>query len=455
MNVTKEMTGDLTAVLKVEVNAADYMPAVERELKQYRKKANIPGFRPGQVPMGMIKKMYERPVRAEEVQKAMSDAMYQFVDDNKLDLLGSPMSNDEKTGEIDWDNQQDFVFYFDIALQPEVKLELEKQKATYYKITPDEETVNKQIEDIQRRFGNFETPETIEETDLVYGQIKELDQDGNVKEGGVQTVTSIAVDKIGMATIKKKFIGAKKDEAVVFNLAKAFKNVTEISAMLRIDKEAAKEFKSDVQFTIHSISRVTPHEVNEELYQKAYPTKEVKTDADFRNAIKEDMEKAYAQQADRHFLNEVSKQLVETSTFELPDEFLKRWLIQTNTGKVEDKEIIDNYTMYRDSIKWQLIESKLMEQYKLEVSKDEIKTYYKEALISNYFPKAENETEEQAKEREEAIEKIATNMLENKEQGKQIYEFLFDQKLTQTLKENVKCENKEISLDDFSKLLNK
>ena len=148
---TSEMTGDLTAVLKVEVNAADYMPAVEKELKQYRKKANIPGFRPGQVPMGMIKKMYERPVRAEEVQKAMSDAMYQFVDDNKLDLLGSPMSNDEKTGEIDWDNQQDFVFYFDIALQPEVKLELEKQKATYYKITPDEETINKQIEDIQRR----------------------------------------------------------------------------------------------------------------------------------------------------------------------------------------------------------------------------------------------------------------------------------------------------------------
>jgi trigger factor len=455
MNVTKEMTGDLTAVLKVEVSAADYMPAVEAELKKYRKKANVPGFRPGQVPMGMIKKMYEKPVRAEEVQKVMSDAMYQFVDDNKLDLLGSPMSNDERTGNIDWDNQEDFVFYFDIAMQPEVKLELGKQTATYYKITPDQEAIEKQIGEIQRRFGNFETPETIEETDLVYGQIKEVDEEGNVKEGGVQTVTSIAVDKIGMATIKKKFIGAKKDDAIVFNLAKAFKNNTEIAAMLRIDSEAAKEFKSDVQFTIHSISRVTPHEVNEELYEKAFPGKEVKTDADFKAAIKEEMEKAYAQQADRHFLNEVSKQLVETSTFELPDEFLKRWLIQTNTGKVENKEIEDNYAMYRDSIKWQLVESKLMEQYKLEVSKEEVKTYYKEALISNYFPKAENETEEQAQEREAAIEKIATNMLENKEQGRQIYEFLFDQKLTQTLKENVKLDTKEVSLDEFSKILNK
>lgn len=455
MNVTKEMTGDLTAVLKVEVSATDYMPVVEAELKKYRKKANVPGFRPGQVPMGMIKKMYEKPVRAEEVQKVMSDAMYQFVDDNKLDLLGSPMSNDERTGNIDWDNQEDFVFYFDIAMQPEVKLELGKQTATYYKITPDQEAIEKQIGEIQRRFGNFETPETIEETDLVYGQIKEVDEEGNVKEGGVQTVTSIAVDKIGMATIKKKFIGAKKDDTIVFNLAKAFKNNTEIAAMLRIDSEAAKEFKSDVQFTIHSISRVTPHEVNEELYEKAFPGKEVKTDADFKAAIKEEMEKAYAQQADRHFLNEVSKQLVETSTFELPDEFLKRWLIQTNTGKVENKEIEDNYAMYRDSIKWQLVESKLMEQYKLEVSKEEVKTYYKEALISNYFPKAENETEEQAQEREAAIEKIATNMLENKEQGRQIYEFLFDQKLTQTLKENVKLDTKEVSLDEFSKILNK
>jgi trigger factor len=455
MNVTKEMTGDLTAVLKVEVSAADYMPAVEAELKKYRKKANIPGFRPGQVPMGMIKKMYETPVRAEEVQKVMSDAMYQFVDDNKLELLGSPMSNDEKTGNIDWEKQEDFVFYFDIAMQPEFQLELGKQTATYYKITPDQEAIEKQIGEIQRRFGSFETPEAIEETDLVYGQIKELDAEGNVKEGGVQTVTSIAVDKIGMATIKKKFIGAKKDDAIVFNLAKAFKNNTEIAAMLRIDSETAKEFKSDVQFTVHSISRVTPHEVNEELYEKAFPGKEIKTDADFKAAIKEEMEKAYSQQADRHFLNEVSKQLVETSTFELPDEFLKRWLIQTNTGKVENKEIEDNYTMYRDSIKWQLVESKLMEQYKLEVSKEEVKTYYKEALISNYFPKAENETEEQAQEREAAIEKIATNMLENKEQGRQIYEFLFDQKLTQTLKENVKLDTKEVSLDEFSKILNK
>lgn len=455
MNVTKETTGDLTAVLKIEVSSEDYKEAVEKELKNYRKKANMPGFRPGQVPMGLIKKMYEKPVRAEQVQNVMTEAMYKYIDDNKIELLGTPMANNDKTPQIDWDNQFDYTFYFDIALQPSFDIDLSSQNTTYYRITPTDDILNRFVEDIQRRFGKFEVPETVGENDLVYGEIKELDQEGNVKEGGIQTPTSLSVDLISMVTIKKKFLGAKKDDVIVFNLAKAFKNVTELAAMLRIDKEKAKEFKSDVEFRISSISRITKHELNEELYSKAYANRNIKTEEEFRQAAKEDLVNTYSKEADRYFLNETSKQLVETSKIELPDEFMKRWLIETNQGKVDEKEITDNYNTYRDSIKWQLIESKLMEKYKLEVSKDEIKTYYKDALISNYFPVVENETEEQKNEREKSIEKIADNMLENKEQGKQVYEYLFDQKLTATLKSQTKCEIKEISMEDFSQLIKK
>ena len=455
MNVTKETTGDLTAVLKIEVSSEDYKEAVEKELKNYRKKANMPGFRPGQVPMGLIKKMYEKPVRAEQVQNVMTEAMYKYIDDNKIELLGTPMANNDKTPQIDWDNQFDYTFYFDIALQPSFDIDLSSQNTTYYRITPTDDILNRFVEDIQRRFGKFEVPENVGENDLVYGEIKELDQEGNVKEGGIQTPTSLSVDLISMVTIKKKFLGAKKDDVIVFNLAKAFKNVTELAAMLRIDKEKAKEFKSDVEFRISSISRITKHELNEELYSKAYANRNIKTEEEFRQAAKEDLVNTYSKEADRYFLNETSKQLVETSKIELPDEFMKRWLIETNQGKVEEKEITDNYNTYRDFIKWQLIESKLMEKYKLEVSKDEIKTYYKDALISNYFPVVENETEEQKNEREKSIEKIAHNMLENKEQGKQVYEYLFDQKLTATLKSQTKCEIKEISMEDFSQLIKK
>lgn len=455
MNVTKETTGDLTAVLKIEVSSEDYKEAVEKELKNYRKKANMPGFRPGQVPMGLIKKMYEKPVRAEQVQNVMTEAMYKYIDDNKIELLGTPMANNDKTPQIDWDNQFDYTFYFDIALQPSFDIDLSSQNTTYYRITPTDDILNRFVEDIQRRFGKFEVPENVGENDLVYGEIKELDQEGNVKEGGIQTPTSLSVDLISMVTIKKKFLGAKKDDVIVFNLAKAFKNVTELAAMLRIDKEKAKEFKSDVEFRISSISRITKHELNEELYSKAYANRNIKTEEEFRQVAKEDLVNTYSKEADRYFLNETSKQLVETSKIELPDEFMKRWLIETNQDKVDEKEITDNYNTYRDSIKWQLIESKLMEKYKLEVSKDEIKTYYKDALISNYFPVVENETEEQKNEREKSIEKIADNMLENKEQGKQVYEYLFDQKLTATLKSQTKCEIKEISMEDFSQLIKK
>ncbi len=429
MNVTQEKTGELTSVLKIEVAAADYKEAVEKELKDYRKKANMPGFRPGQVPMAVVKKMYEKPLRADQVQKVMSEAMYKFIDDNKLSLLGSPMANNERTPVIDWDTQTDYTFYFDIAFAPEFELDLSSKEVTYYEITPSDEMLDKFVDDIQRRFGKFESPEQIGEKDLVYGEIEELDENGAVKEGGIKVVTSLSVDLISMVTIKKKFIGAKKEDVITFNLAKAFKNTTEIAAMLRIDKEQAKEFKSDVNFKVSSISRVTKHELNEELYEKAYKGKDIKTEEAFRQAAKEDLCSTYNNQSERMFMNEASKLLVENTTFELPDEFLKRWLIETNKDK-DSKEITENYDKYRDSIKWQLIEGKLVEKYQLDVTTEELKDYYKTALIANYFPIPEDADEEQIKETQAAIEKVANNMLENKEQSRQVYEFLFEQKLT-------------------------
>lgn len=455
MNVTKETTGNLTAVLKIDVLAADYTDAVNKELKDYRKKANIPGFRPGQVPMGMIKKMYEKSVIADQVQRIMSDALYKYIDDNKLSILGSPIANNEKTPSIDWNTQKDFTFYFDIATQPEFELNLTSQDVTYYEITPTDEMLDKFIEDIQRRFGKFESPETIGETDMVYGEIEELDEEGNVKEGGVKTSTSLSVDLISMATIRKKFIGAKKEDVITFNIAKAFKNTTELAAMLRIDKEAAKTFKSDVNFKVSSISRVTKHEINEELFEMAYKGKGITTEEDFRKAANEDLCGTYTNQADRYFMDQASKALVENTSIELPDEFLQRWLIETNQGKIAEQEIIDNYATYRDSIKWQLIEGKLIDTYKLDVSSEELKEYYKTALISNYFPIPADATEEQIKESEAAVEKIANNMLENKEQSRQVYEFLFEQKLTNTLKAEMKHANKSVTIDEFAKLITK
>lgn len=453
MKVTKEATGDLTAVLRIDISSEDYANKVEEQLKNYRKKANVPGFRPGQVPMGMIKKLYEKSLRAEEIQKLLTDSMYDFIESEKIRTLGHPLANDEKTGDIDWDNQNEFTFYFDIAIQPEIELNLENVEETYYNIVPTEEMINKFIEDIQRRFGKFSSPEEIGENDLVYGEITELDEEGNEKENGIKTPTSIAINMIAQKTIQKKFISKAKDSEIVFNLSKAFTNATDVASMLKISKEEAEEFKSDVKFTVSSINRVEPAELNEELFEKAYKGQDIKTIEQFRERAIKDLSGTYSREAERYFLNEASTRLVENSGFELPDEFMKKWLIANNEGKVDAEKIEKEYDSYKNSLKWQLIENNIIEKYSVDISQQELKDYYKTFVLANYFPAQENETPEQEKERLDAMENIADNMIKNKEQSKQIYEYLFDQKLISVLKSNMKVNVKDISVEDFTKMV--
>lgn len=453
MKVTKEATGDLTAVLRIDISSEDYANKVEEQLKNYRKKANVPGFRPGQVPMGMIKKLYEKSLRAEEIQKLLTDSMYDFIESEKIRTLGHPLANDEKTGDIDWDNQNEFTFYFDIAIQPEIELNLENVEETYYNIVPTEEMINKFIEDIQRRFGKFSSPEEIGENDLVYGEITELDEEGNEKENGIKTPTSIAINMIAQKTIQKKFISKAKDSEIVFNLSKAFTNATDVASMLKISKEEAEEFKSDVKFTVSSINRVELAQLDEVFFENAYRGQDIKTIEQFRERAIKDLSGTYSREAERYFLNEASTRLVENSGLELPDEFMKKWLIANNEGKVDAEKIEKEYDSYKNSLKWQLIENNIIEKYSVDISQQDLKDYYINFVLSNYFPLQGNETPEQETERINTMDKIANDMLKNKEQSKQIYEYLFDQKLVSVLKSNMKVNVKDISVEDFTKMV--
>ena len=452
MKVTKENTDEKTAILRIDISEQDYAQKLDEQLKTYRRKANVPGFRPGQVPMGMIKKIYEAPIRAEIIEKTISDVMYEYLENEKVDILGYPLSNDEKT-KIDWDTQKDYTFYFDIALQPQFEINLDKIEETYYNIEPSEEMLVKFIEDLQRRFGQFSSPEKIEEIDLVYGEVIELDNEGNVKEDGIKTSTSLAVNMIAQKTIQDQFIGKEKDSEIVFNIAKAFPNETDLASMLRIDKENAKDFSSDVKFVVSSINRVVAHELNEELFEKAYKNQDIKTIEDFRQRAKKDLSETYTRESDRFFTNAATQKIVKETVFELPDEFMKRWLVSNSQGKLSAEQVEKDYTMYEESLKWQLIETKLSEKFSLSISKEDVKTYFKEALLGNYFPQAEDETEEQAQERIEAMENVAENMMKNQEQTKQVYDYLFDQKLSKALRENLKVKEKSVTVEEFTKMV--
>ncbi|MFV0598509.1 MAG: hypothetical protein ACK5M0_02120, partial [Bacteroidales bacterium] len=296
--------------------------------------------------------------------------------------------------------------------------------------------------------------ESIEEGDMIYGEVIEVDEEGNVKEGGIKEQTSIFIDKIAQKTIQKKFIGKQKDSEIIFNPSKAFPKVEDKALVLRIkDKEAVNEFNSDVKFIVSSINRVVLHELNEELFEKAYKGSEIKTPEEFRQRAKEDLSQTYKRETDTFFTNELTKKIIEQTPFELPDEFMKRWIASNSQGKLSEEEVQNNYQQYQESLKWQLIESKLTEKYSIEVTKEDIKGYLKEAVIKNYFPTLEDQTPEQEKERMEAIEGIAENMLKNQEQTKQVYEYLFDQKLTSILLEKSKTTKKSVSIEEFTELI--
>ncbi|MCH3923973.1 MAG: trigger factor [Bacteroidales bacterium] len=455
MKVSKEMTGDLTAVIKIEVEENDYKERVEKELRDYRKKANIPGFRPGQVPLGMVKKMYERPVRAEEIQKLMSDNLYKYIEDNQLRVLGSPLADNEKTKQVDWDNEKEFAFYFDIALQPKFTVDLTKEKLTLYDVEPTEEMLDKFIEDVRYRFGKIETPETIGESDMLYGHLEELDEQGNKKEGGVDTNTTIFVDKIALETIKKKFIGKKKDDVITFKIGKAIKDASQLASIIKLPIDKVKEFTADTKFTVLSIQRMNKAEMNEDFFNKAYKDKGIKTEEEFRKNAKEDLSKTYAREADSYFLHKAMESITKNTKFDIPVEFLKRWLVETSEDKLDAKSVEENFSKYENGIRWQLIEGELSKTYKLDVTNDEIKNYYKTELFPSYFPVPEKETKQEKDEREKRLEDLATNMLQNRDQSKQVFDYLFEGKLIKCLKENIKFDTKKINIDEFTKEIKK
>ena len=451
MKVSQENSGVLTSLVKVELEANDYKPEVEKQLKDQRKKMTVPGFRPGQVPMSMVKKMYETPLKAQVIERVMSDSLYKYIDDNKIKVLGSPLANDDKTPKADFEKDENFTFYFDVAQQPEFSLDLKKEKAVLYEIEPTKEMLDKFIEDTCMRFGKVESPEQIGEKDMAYGHLVELDENGQAKEGGVDINTTLYIERIALKTIRDKFLNKKKDDTITFKPAKALKDATQLATFLRKKQEEAKEFTADCQFTISSIQRMTPAELNEDLFSKVYKGKDIKDEKSFREEAKNDLMNAYKRESDNYFLNKASEELVKNVKFDLPEEFLKRWLIATSQNEQAKQDIEEKIDKYLDGIRWQILETKIAEANNVKVTDEDVINYYKTELLPSYFPAMPDETEEQKKEREGHIESVARNMLNEREQTKQVYNYLFDKQITDVLKNNMKVTTKKVNMDEFIK----
>lgn len=437
---------DLDLSIKIEVSESDYAERVTKQLKDYQRKATIPGFRKGMAPMGLIQRMYKSAVVAEEVQNLLGESLYKYLDDEKLDIIGTPLSNDEKTGSVDFAGAKEYVFYFDAALSPKVEINWEAVDTKLMQVKVGAKDADKQIEEITKRYGNFETPETAAETDFVYGKAVELDKKGAVKEGGVSTFTSFDLSTMKDDEIRAMFVGKKVEEKVVFNAGKAF-SAADIEKNFHLDAAAAKKFKSDVEFTLSGCSRITPAEVNEELFAKVFPGQEVKDAAAFKKLITKEIEKANNEQCNLIYVNEVRKALMDQFSAPMPEAFLKKWILSRSEKDVTAEKIEEEWDeKYVPALKWELIEGALNKIKILEPTQNEMIDYIKKVLAENDQP-VEGEDE---KAKDERLENAARTIAGDRKNVQQIVDRLYGDNLCSLLKGQLKPEVEKVTLKELA-----
>lgn len=445
MNITKESIDELNGVLKVNITKADYESSVKSILNDYRKKANIPGFRPGKVPASLIQKRYGTAVLVDEVNKILSKEISKYIIDEKLDLLGEPLPDEERQTTIDWEKDEDFEFIFDIAVSPIVKVSLDKRnKFPYYNINIDEDLINQQIEAYSNRYGESKEASIVAEKSTLKGTIEQQTEENPIKVNDVMIATDLIADE----EIRKQFVGAAKETAIIFDIKKAFPKNEEIAHMLKIEKDKAEKLEGNFSYTINDIHDFTPSEVNEDLFKKVYGENVVSTLDEFKNKIKEDLSSNLSKSSDYRFLIDTRDTLVEKYQFDLPVAFLKRWLKATNK-ELTDEQIESDFIHFEKDLKWQIIKNAIASDHEIKVSEEDLQDMAKEATIAQFHQYGIFNIPE------EYVENYSKQLLEKEEERRQLFQRKEEEKVLTCVKEKVTLDFKTISQDEFNKLFEK
>lgn len=451
MNITREDKDALNAVLKLKIEKGDYEKRVNDDLKNYRKKANIDGFRPGMVPIGLVKKMYYKSILVEEVNKLISESMSKFIIDEKLRILGDPLPSEEGNDEIDWDNQTDFEFSFDVGLAPEIDINLTKRdKIPYYTISVDEKMLNSYIDNYTKRFGEHKMVEKIEDgEEVLTGEITQIVSKDSDQGPITNEKSSFSIGVIKDDEIKAKFIGAKLGDHIQFDLKKALPNDTELSGILNIDKEKLDEADGDFDFNIKEITIFKNAEVNQDLFDKAFGKDTIKSEDEFKAKVESEIQANLGRESDMRFGVDAKEKLVKKMEIELPVEFLKKWLVRTNEGKFTKEEIDKDFDHFSSDLEWQLIKDKLISTQNMEVSEEEILAYAREITLMQLLQYGLSNLPA------EQLDHYAKELIGKEEERKKLMDKLYEDKVVAYIKNEVKVEDKKVSADEFDKLFEK
>jgi trigger factor len=447
MNITRENIDDLNAVLTVKIDKPDYEDKVETVLKDYRKKANIKGFRPGMVPIGLIKKMYGRAVQIDEINKVVTENVQKYLTDEKIEILGDPLPKMDEQDKIDFDTQEAFKFSFEIGLTPVIDVKLSKKnKVNQYEIIIDDKMKKDYVENYTRRYGDLRKAEVTEEKDVIKGKIEALDDNGNILTDGISVdETSLGIDIIKDKKIKKLFIGKRLGDTIDFDIKKAYPNDTEIAGILHKKKEEVAETGNNFRFTINDISRFFPAELGKELFDKIYGEGVVNSEEEFMKKMEEEITTNLKRESEFKLMMDIKALASEKTEFQLPEEFLKKWLLRINE-KTTPEQVEKEFDSFKKDLKWQLIRNKVARDNDVKISEEEL---LKEAAsITRYQFQQYGlfyATEDQ-------INNYAKETLKREEDAKRIADKILEEKVILLMKELVKLEDKSVTIEEFNKL---
>ena len=450
MKITFDCPDKINGLMTMVIEPADYQEKVEKTLKDYRKKAQVPGFRPGQVPMGMIKRQYGTAVKVDEVNRIISEKLYGYIQENKIQMLGEPMPNQEKQKPQDFEKEGDLEFVFDIAVAPEMTAELSaKDKLTYYDIKVDDKLVDDQVQMYCSQAGEFKPAEVFSGNDTITGDLRQLDENGNTIEGGITTEGAMVMPAyIKDEEQRKLFDGAKPGDIITFNPKKAYpNNDAEVAALLKVQKDDVKDLESDFSYQITEIRHFQPAEVNQALFDRVFGEGTVKDEKDFRQKIAETLKPQLQGNSDYKFLMDVRAYMekkVGEVTF--PEALLKRVMLQNNKDKDADY-VEKNFEGSIRELKWHLIKEQLVAANEIKVEDDDLKAIAKDAVRQQFAQYGMSNVPD------DVLENYAAEQMKKRENVEGFVDRAVDQKLIEKLKTVVKLTSKEVSLEDFNKMM--
>lgn len=442
MNIEQHTIDAVSAELNVRLEPTDYSERFETALKNYRKQAQLPGFRPGHVPASLIKKRFGKALLAEEINTVLQESINKYIADNNLRVLGSPLPKD--TGEVgDWENPAEFQFTYELGLAPEIDVPLDaSQKFVYHKVDVNDDLINRQIKDYARRYGAMSNPEVSGAEDMVMVRLEELDGAGNVKEGGLIGQTTITIEYLKDDSLKSKLTGISTGQSVDLDPHSITGNHEELAQILQITHHDVHHLNSLFRATVTDIRRIEAAELNQELFDKLFPEGEITSEEQLRERVKGDLEKMFSRDSDWLFKRTFSREMVQRTPVQLPDGFLKKWIVFSSENPVTPEAVEHDYPMYADTMKWQLIENEIIRKYEIKVGMDDamahVKELYRERFASYGIPVDDERLAEMAKE-----------TLGKRDELRNVYDQLVETRIIELAKSTCSIEEKAMPYDDF------